>query len=164
MSGDDLHSAPLISHKRLLQILEGANAMSLTRWRDKLGMPGAVKHGYYDLEAILGWVWAQKVKAEEEQQASGSDRDERALKLQDIRIEREMLELSELKRETVNRKEYEEAETTRINLAVSLLYSIPDRLINVGLLADADRGRMLDELGAVVDKIQSRISEMEVDP
>lgn len=155
--GADLHADPLVSTAELLQLL-GAYAMQLTRWKRERGMPREVRHGKYSLKAILKWVAAWKVQLEEELERTkvdGKEADPTAKRLSEIRLEREELELAELKRERIAK--YEEAEAQRAQMVIAVLAGLPERLISEGLLTDDARARTLELIGEAVDVIQSNI-------
>lgn len=155
--GADLHADPLVSTSELLQLL-GAYPMQLTRWKRERGMPKEVRHGKYSLKAMLKWVATWKTQLEEEAEhakAGAKDADPTAKRLSEIRLEREELELAELKRERITA--YEEAEAQRAQMVIAVLAGMPERLISEGLLSDDARARTLELIGEAVDTIQSNI-------
>lgn len=157
--GANLHPDPLIPAKDLLQVLEGAYPMLLTRWKRERGMPGPVAHGKYGLRAVLAWVWKWKLQLEEELEQGGhsSQDDEIETARKSLRLERERFEFQEMQRELIPRREYEEAESQRVQMAIATLASAADRMITEGLMPDSSRNRFNEILGEFVDQIQTNI-------
>jgi hypothetical protein len=139
--------------------LAGANAMALSRWKTTRGMPSPPRHGKHDVEAVLAWVWKWKLELESEAAQPTEGRNQKNDELLDIRIERERLELERDKQKLVPLADWTEAEGARIQLAISLLYSIPDILISEGIIRDQDRDRALELIGGPVDALQQRMLE-----
>lgn len=155
----DLHPDPLISQGDLLKLCPGLYPMLITRWRRERGFPAPIQHGKYGLRGLVAWLWGQRVELEKQLDDAGGpggQKDPVRHELDMIRLERERLALAEDKKELGSIAEFEAAEAQRVQMAISVLGSIPDRLIAEGLLRDDARNRFLELLGEFVDTIQTR--------
>lgn len=161
MGGDDLHQDPLVSAKGLLELLTGANPMSLTRWRKAQGMPDPVVHGKYSLPAMLKWVWTWKLQLDDEiESMNGSgERDEIQQELQKIKLARERLAWNLESKQYGPLQEWKDAESGRIQIAISILHTLPDLLIDEQLAPEAARTRMLERIGEAVDAIKAGVQD-----
>lgn len=160
-SATDLHADPLISMKGLLKLMKGTNAMSLHRWRDSMGMPPPVAHGKYSLPKTLSWLWdwTCQLKQEVETAKENIPANSTAAKLEELKLRKAQREEDQADRILVNRQEYEDAENGRIALAVATLGTIPDRLIQEGILRDENRARAMELITEAVDALRVRIEE-----
>lgn len=156
----DLHQDPLISMSGLLKLLSGANAMSLKRWRDSRNMPAPVAHGKYSVTATLRWVWDWRCELEEEAdklRAQGRTGSAAAEQMEQIKLRRMLREEAAELRTLVDRADYEQAEADRISVAVAILETIPDQLINLGVLKEEGRDKARDLVAEAIDSIRAKI-------